>query len=125
MTRRTDPEDALFPEPATRGRTRGGPVYQATARQIRHLFPKGDEAAAIRREQLAGTVGQALSLAGSIDRVSGHEGTAQANGVPLAAMHAQLDVLLERLAGTGKTDPFLELVAEMSRTPAVAPPVEA
>lgn len=113
MSRARQDEDALFPDPAA-PRKRGGPVYQGVARQIRHLFPKDDQDAQARREQLAGTVSQALSLAASIDRVSGHDGSTQANGVPLAAMHAQLDAILDRLAGTGTTDAFQELLNELN-----------
>ena len=103
--------DALFDTPATRG---VGPVYQGVCAQIRHLFPKGDDAAEDRKRTLAGTIAQARSLAASIDRDSGHAGGKQANGVPLATMHGQLDALLERLAGTGATDPFMDLLNELN-----------
>jgi len=94
-----------------------GPVYQGVCKQIRVLFPTGDTDAQARKDSLSGTIAQARSLAASIDRVSGHGGGPQANGVPLATMHERLDALLERLAGTGETDPFQELLNELDATP--------
>jgi hypothetical protein len=111
MVTRRKSEDALFDEPSSSG---AGPVYQGVCGQIRHLFPKTDEAAMRRKDELAGTIAQARSLAASIDRVSGHRGGPQANGVPLSALHAQLDMLLERLAGGGQVDPFQELLDELN-----------
>ena len=106
-------EDALFDSPAPGG---FGPVYQGVCAQVRHLFPSSDPDAKARKAERAGTIAQARSIAASIDRVSGHGGGHQANGVPLAAMHAQLDVLLERLAGGGQIDPFQELLNELNDT---------
>lgn len=86
----------------------GGPVYQGVCATIRALFPKpkGHRATCVcevctdtkeRKERAAGTLAQARSVAGSIDRCSGHAGTPQASGMQLAALHAQLDQLLARL----------------------------
>jgi len=93
-----------------------GPVYQGVCKQIRVLFPTGDTDAQARKDSLSGTIAQARSLAASIDRVSGHGGGPQANGVPLATMHGQLDALMARL-NPEATDhnPIDDLVAEFRR----------
>lgn len=93
----------------------GGPVYQGTCAQIRAMYPTGPaagHAARCKCEQcadtvkakaaVAGWIAQARSLAGSIDRVSGHGGSRQASGVQLAAMHERLEVLLERIDPTAE-----------------------
>lgn len=110
---RSKRQPALFEESP---QERGGPIYQGVCKQIRVLFPTSDPDAQTRKDSLAGTIAQARSLAASIDRVSGHGGGPQANGVPLATMHERLDALLERLAGTGETDPFQELLNELNST---------
>lgn len=87
--------DALFDAPDRPKKERGGPVYQGICKQIRRLTV-GDEAL-IDADLWAGTIAQARSLAASIDRVDGRDGGHQANGVPLAQMHMQLDALMARL----------------------------
>jgi hypothetical protein len=100
MTRRNN-GDALFDDPSATTNERGGPVYQGVCAQIRRLTAKGKEyegqEALIDEKLWAGTIAQARSIAASIDRDSGHGGGKQANGVPLAQLHDQLDKLLARL----------------------------
>lgn len=73
-----------------------GPVYQGVCRAIRHVESDGDKDA---KELRAGLVAQARSLAGSIDRVSGHEpGSYQAQGDKLAQMHERLAALMILIA---------------------------
>lgn len=73
--------------------------YQGVCATVRALFPKDAPPDVLERKaRLAGTIAQARSIAASIDRVSGAGNPLrQANGVPLSAMHAQLDALLLRL----------------------------
>lgn len=89
-----------------------GPIYQGVCRQIRDLIDSGT----IDRDTHAGTIAQARSLAGSIDRVSGHGGTRQATGMQLAALHAQLDALLARLTPSDVSDgdPFEQFLRELN-----------
>jgi hypothetical protein len=109
--------------PGTKAAQRGGPVYQGVGKQIRALFPKDDEEAASRKVRLAGTIAQAMSLAASIDRVSGYvpkgaiAGGYQAAGMQLAAMHERLDALLERLDPEGLVvkDPFTAWAEELDK----------
>ena len=119
---RSNSDDALFGVVTAAG---PGPVYQGVCAQIRHLFPRADADAQDRKRSMAGTIAQARSLAASIDRDSGHGGGKQANGVPLATMHGQLDALLERLAGNGATDPFIDLLNELNEGGAGVSPTEA
>lgn len=96
-----------------------GPVYQGVCAQIRAMFPTSDAEASARKQQLAGTIAQARSVAESIDRVSGHPiggvVTRQAAGMQLAALHAQLDALLARLSPEGaELDEFDQLVQAMA-----------
>ena len=108
------------------GESKGfGPVYQGVAAQIRALFdvkkgtdglPLGaDQLAenAARKERSKGTIAQARSLAASIDRVSGHNGTRQASGVQLSALHDALDRLLVRLDPDAGTSEFAQALEEM------------
>ncbi len=96
-----------------------GPIYQGVCKQIRGMLRDG----AIDRESHAGTIAQARSLAASLDRVSGHTG-AQASGLQLAALHAQLAALLATLAGSTTSDPFTDFLATLNDdTQAPHPPV--
>lgn len=107
MTKKSSPPP-LFD--VGRPKTKPGPVYQGVNKEIRAL----ERAGTIDRLERAGTIAQARSLAASIDRVSGHDGTGQASGMQLAAMHEQLDGLLARLApDTGDTDEFQEFLASL------------
>jgi hypothetical protein len=90
-----------------------GPVYQGVCAGIRTLTalnadPEADEPHGTRGKpgkpgaawaaRYAATIAQARSIAGSIDRESGHEPrTRQASGVSLAALHERLDALMLRL----------------------------
>lgn len=108
---RTTEDPSLFPEP--RHRSTFGPIYQGVAKQIRTLV----KAETIDKDEHAGTIAQARSLAASIDRVSGHTNPkSQASGMQLAAMHSELRELLERLSpDTDAGDPFQQLLDEMSQ----------
>jgi hypothetical protein len=91
----------------------GGPVYQGVCASIRTLAElnadadadapyatprKAAKPGAAWLARFAGTIAQARSIAGSIDRESGHEPRSrQASGVSLAALHERLDALLLRL----------------------------
>lgn len=88
-----------------------GPVYQGVCKEIRAR----EEADESIRQTMAGTIAQARSLAASIDRESGHvPGSRQASGMQLAALHAQLDALLVRLAPEGSDgDPWEELQKQL------------
>jgi len=89
-------QGALFPDDPAPKRERGGPIYQGVCKQIRRLT-SGPEPL-VDADLWAGTIAQARSLAASIDRVDGRGGAkAQANGVPLAQMHMQLDALMARM----------------------------
>src|SRR5687767_10330316 len=114
MTRRRGSSDALFDVDAGKPSTA---VYQGVCATVRALFDADDEETRDRRARLAGTIAQARSLAASIDRVSGAgDPRGQANGVPLSAMHAQLDALLLRLDPLEEgSDAFEDLVDEMRR----------
>lgn len=97
-----------------------GPVYQGVCAQIRRLTATGKEYAGmeplIDEKLWAGTIAQARSIAASIDRDSGHTpGMKQANGVPLAQLHAQLDALLARLNPEADDQSPLEKLAEQWR----------
>jgi hypothetical protein len=102
-------------------KTLGGPIYQGVCKQIRQLEKRQEDESAeawkARKDGQAGFVAAARSLAGSIDRVSGHTpGSRQASGVQLAAMHERLESLLERLDPTGETmDEFDRLLARMDQ----------
>ena len=100
-------QESLFGAPK---KERGGPVYQGVCAQIRALTA-GTEPL-IDKRLWAGTIAQARSLAASIDRVDGRSGVkAQANGVPLAQMHQQLDALMARMNPEATDhDPMAELV---------------
>jgi hypothetical protein len=118
MPRRKSSGDApvLFTPP--KPKVPVGPVYQGVCAQIRELFPTDDDEAQARKRQLLGTIAQARSVAGSIDRVSGAPlgdlPTRQAAGMQLAALHAQLDALLDRLSPDGEQeDEFEQLRREM------------
>lgn len=113
----------LFEPP--KDKTPTGPVYQGVCAQIRKLFPTNDPDpdvkadAESRKLALSGYIAQARSVAGSIDRVSGHPlpGTVvarQAAGMQLAALHNQLAELLDRLSPDGEeVDEFEQLQREM------------
>jgi hypothetical protein len=104
-----------------------GPVYQGVCAGIRTLQALNADAdadaahgtrgkpgkpGAAWAARFAATIAQARSIAGSIDRESGHEPrTRQASGVSLAALHERLDALMLRL------DP--EGVASATATPAL------
>lgn len=111
--------DALFPVQSADPKERVGPVYQGVCSQIRRLTATGKEYAGqeplIDEKLWAGTIAQARSIAASIDRDSGHGGTKQANGVPLAQLHAQLDALLARLNPEADDKSPLEQLAEQWR----------
>ena len=116
---------ALFDPPKVKQPV--GPVYQGVCATIRELFPTDDPEAQARKRQLSGTIAQARSVAGSIDRVSGHPApgsplpTRQAAGMQLAALHHQLDELLGRLyPDDGSVDAFDQLVADMAEADRVA-----
>ena len=101
-------QESLFGAPK---KERGGPVYQGVCAQIRALTA-GTEPL-IDKRLWAGTIAQARSLAASIDRVDGRDGGAkgQANGVPLAQMHQQLDALMARLNPEATDyDPMADMV---------------
>lgn len=94
---------ALFPDPPKpKPKAPGpGPVYQGVSKAIRYLetLPDQDPAWATR---WAGTIAQARSLAGSIDRASGRDPERrQAAGRDLANLHEQLDALMLRLDPQG------------------------
>ena len=113
-------QPGLFDTPSSRSSSSRGPVYQGVCAQIRRLTkPPAEGADPLIDEDLwKGTIAQARALAASIDRVDGSDGTGQqANGVPLAAMHQQLDALLARLNPEVNDDssPMAQLVAEMQR----------
>lgn len=110
MTKRTNPDPpALFGVPPAR--TKAGPVYQGVCKQIRSMIA----AQQIDRNTDAGTIAQARSVAASIDRVSGHDGSRQASGMQLAALHAQLDQLIGRLIGDQtQDDAFAQLIEELN-----------
>lgn len=118
MTRSND-GDALFGVPSATPKERGGPVYQGVCAQIRRLTASGKEYEGqeplIDEKLWAGTIAQARSIAASIDRDSGHGGGKQANGVPLAQLHAQLDALLARLNPEADEQSPLEKMAEQWR----------
>ena len=111
--------DALFGVPSADKKSTYGPVYNGVCAQIRRLTATGKEFEGMEPlidEQLwAGTIAQARSIAASIDRDSGHGGTKQANGVPLAQLHAQLDSLLARLNPEADDKSPLEQLAEQWR----------
>lgn len=111
------PRDAaLFDVPGERRRASSA-VCQGVRKSIHALFPEdADEETLDRKRRLSGTIAQALSLAASIDRVSGAgDPSRQANGVPLSAMHTQLDLLLLRLdpAEADSSDGFADLERAM------------
>ena len=93
--------------PAKRSR---GPVYQGVAKQIRGLIAAGR----LDKDLMAGTISQARALADSIDLASGHDGGKPEYGTSLAAMHHQLDELLDRLGGQAlEADPFEDLLGKL------------
>lgn len=97
-------------EPPKTQKERGGPIYQGVCKQIRRLTRPEQGEPLIDAVLWAGTIAQARSLAASIDRVDGREGS-QANGVPLAQMHMQLDALMARLnPEVAEGDPMLALM---------------
>lgn len=103
--------------PKKRKNTSRGPIYQGVCQQIRALTrPKTGEPL-VDENLWAGTIKQARQLAASIDRADGSDGTGhQANGVPLAAMHQQLDALLARLnPEANDTNPMAVLVEQFQR----------
>lgn len=93
-------------------RSPAGPVYQGVCKQIRALI----RSKTIDKTADAGTIAQARSVAASIDRVSGHDDPrAQASGMQLAALHAQLFELIGRLTGeTTDDDAFDQLLRELN-----------
>lgn len=102
--------DGLFPAP--RAKVVPGPIYQGVSKTIRALI----DAEKLDRKIDAGSIAQARSLASSIDRVSGHTlPQHQASGVSLAALHAQLSEVLERLDPTGASDPFQDFLEELDK----------
>lgn len=104
-------QPALIPDPSERAKV--GPVYQGVTKQIRRLTA-GPEPL-IDANLWAGTIAAARSLAASIDAVD-YRGPGQANGVPLAAMHQQLDALLARLNPEAtEEDPLTAALKEMQR----------
>lgn len=108
----TTNDDGLFAAPKPK-RT-FGPVYTGVTKQIRALIADGT----IDKKLHAGTIAQARSLASSIDRDSGHgdrpgQHRTQANGVPLAALHQQLDALIERMTAGSVSDPFADFLASL------------
>jgi len=106
--------DALFDQPRAK-RPSPGPVYQGICAQIRRLTKPEHGEPLIDEKLWAGTIAQARSLAASIDRVDGREGQ-QANGVPLAQMHQQLDALMARLnPEAADMDPMTALRLEFER----------
>ena len=105
-------EDALFDPPGSPPE-RGGPVYQGVCAQIRELTAGAEPL--VDKRLWAGTIAQARSIAASIDRDSGHGGRKQANGVPLAQLHDQLDKLLARLNPEADDQSPLERLAEQWR----------
>lgn len=113
-------QDGLFDSPSSRSSSSRGPVYQGVCAQIRRLTRSASPGAdpLIDEDLWKGTIAQARALAASIDRVDGSaDPFHQANGVPLAAMHQQLDALLARLNPEVNDDasPMAQLVAEMQR----------
>lgn len=107
MTTKND--DGLFPAP--RPKVVPGPIYQGVCKTIRALT----EAEQLDKKVDAGTIAQARSIASSIDRVSGHKGGYQASGMQLAALHAQLSEVLERLNPAGTRDPFQDFLDELDK----------
>ncbi len=107
----TDP--ALFPPPPPEKES-PGPVYQGVCAQIRALTTGPDPI--IDKRLWAGTIAQARSLAASIDRVDGRRDVrGQANGVPLAQMHQQLDALMTRLNPEAERGDTLDQLLEEFR----------
>lgn len=103
---------------------RAGPVYQGVCAQLRRLealqvIESGKDA------RQAGLVAQARSLAGSIDRESGHwPDLRQASGVSLAALHERLAAILAALdpqEAAGASDAWGQLLDDL----AAMPPLEA
>jgi len=92
-----------------------GTVYKDTCRQIAALAKAGK----LDTDMAAGTIAQARSLAGVIDRASGLGGRKQET-YALAGLHKQLAELLGRLSGTGGDESaaaaFLRLMAESDTT---------
>lgn len=114
---------ALFDPPKVKAPM--GPVYQGVCAQIRELFPTDDAEAQARKRQLAGTIAQARSVAGSIDRVSGYPlggvATRQAAGMQLSSLHERLDSLLLRLSPEGaEVDAFEQLQRDMAEADRLA-----
>lgn len=97
-------QESLFSAPEKR--IGAGPVYQGVAKQIRELAG----ANVIDKGLMAGTIAQARSLARTIDIKSGHGGGDIEYGASIAALHKQLDELLERLGAADALDPFDELL---------------
>ena len=100
-----------------------GTIYRDVCRQISALRKAGR----VNEDEQAGTIAQARSLAAVIDRASGLGGRKQET-YALAGLHARLDELLARLAGTaGATDAGAALMALMGQadvTPAEQPVAE-
>lgn len=88
-----------------------GPVYQGVCKTIRALTT----AQQLDKSVDAGSIAQARSIAASIDRVSGHKGGHQASGMQLAALHAQLSEVLERINPAGASDPFQDFLEELDK----------
>ena len=105
MSKRKDGE--LFAVPTTSSSP--GPIYQGVCKTIRALLDKEH----LDRDVDAGSIAQARSIAASIDRVSGHRGGYQASGMQLAALHAQLSEVMERLNPAGASDPFQDFLDEL------------
>lgn len=105
-----------------------GPVYQGVCAQIRKLQALAviDDPGKGEDGRHDGLIAQARSLAGSIDRASGHSDPRhQASGVSLAALHERLADILARLdpdEATGGPDKFDELLDDLRTMPPLQTP---
>lgn len=89
-----DAPDLFGGSSSTRRSSSPGPIYQGVSKTLRKLV----EAGTLDADLDAGTCAQLRSLAASIDRESGADPMRkQASGVSLAALHAQLANLLDRV----------------------------
>lgn len=101
-----------------RSSTSPGPIYQGVSKTLRKLIDAGT----LDADLDAGTCAQLRSLAASIDRESGADPMRkQASGVSLAALHAQLASLLDRVRplvdGTDESDAEWHALVQELRKP--------
>lgn len=110
-----------------------GPVYNATAKQLRWLFATGAEGKdkdgnqrdpIIDADQYAGVAAAAKAAARAVDRATGHNPTGwHANGRDLAPLLERLESLLIVLGGTqAQDDEFQDFLDELRGTPAPTGP---